>query len=248
MTPRVDPGAAAGRRISTPRGGGFGPDVLAGGTQTMRHSANRPRSGSAAFSPESQTIRFRARRDWPAAPAGGLRRAVCAARALADEVADDPELITALLGAPDPSRPAAVEHEVFELIQDALERCPDRADLHYRAAEAAFHAGRTAESHHLVGAALRINPDFIAARILAARVLALRGELEAALGHVEHALAAGAGYADVHTLHGQLLARQGTADAARTAFERALRLNPTLDAARSGLAALAGDATNGRSA
>ncbi|MGE0480662.1 MAG: tetratricopeptide repeat protein [Phycisphaerae bacterium] len=214
----------------------------------MRHSANHRRSGSTASATESQTIRFRARRDWLAPPTGGLRRAAPAARSLADEVTDDPELITALIGAPDPARPAAMEHEVFELIRDALARCPDRADLHYRAAEAAFHAGRIAESHHLVRAALRINPAFTAARILAARVLALRGEIDAALRHVEHALAAGVDYADVHTLHGQLLARRGAAGAARAAFERALRLNPALNAARSGLAALAGDATNGRSA
>jgi len=168
------------------------------------------------------------------------------ARRLAALFVQEPELIRACL--------ENIEHEPPETValilaaaHAAVGACPEYADLFYHAAQAAVCAGQYESAATLLEGALRINAHYRDALVLAARVALLRGKTTEAKGFLQSALTKGAEYPDVHLLFGNVWRGEGNWSAARAAYERALRLNGNLTAAREALAALPPAEARGKS-
>ena len=134
--------------------------------------------------------------------------------------ASEPELIEASLESPgsDQKRDA---RRVLAAARQALERRPGYADLHYFAARAALRANEPQQARTLLEAALRINPRYNAAMILAARACVLQGAHAEALRYLRQAVLNGADYTDVHLMVGDLWRQQGGAPPAQEACGRA---------------------------
>jgi predicted Zn-dependent protease len=144
--------------------------------------------------------------------------------------AAEPELIRAVLegtGAADP-RHAQIVNAAAGL---ARRLQPRHADVHYfsACAAAAHNAWDTAAVR--LDAALRINPNYNDARLLAAKACRARGDATAAIQHLLRILSSGGDYPDVLLLLATLYDETGDPERARHARARALQLNPRLRAA-----------------
>ena len=98
------------------------------------------------------------------------------------------------------------------------------------------------EAERLAESAIALNPQYHDALILSARIAGRRGQADRAVGLLRRAVGAGADYADVHLILGDLLRDVNQAQAARRAYRRALELNNTLQPARDALATIQSDA------
>ena len=101
----------------------------------------------------------------------------------------------------------------------------DFADHRARRALRLLHAGRCHEALDESEAALGLNPTYVAARLLAARVSLMLGQTEAASGHLMQALAVHPEYPDLLAWLGLARARARRFAEAATALESALRVN-----------------------
>ncbi len=151
-------------------------------------------------------------------------------RRAAELFAAEPELIVACL---EGSGAGCGENaqRVLASALDALALRSGYADLHYYAAHAALAAEQPALALELLHTALRINPSYDAALILAARIRATQGKHEEATRHLEEVLAQGADYPDVHLMLGDLWQTRRDLPRARAAYRRALQLNSNFAAA-----------------
>lgn len=160
-------------------------------------------------------------------------------RELGAYVAAEPDFIDAFLALP----PSEVDDELFGLllgvVQMALADHPRYADLQYRCSCVLMRLGRRDEAMVHARQAVEINPRYRKALVHLARLTAEAGQVEPALAWLDKALAAGADYADVHCLAGELLQHCNRSDRARRHFARALELNRKYTRASDGLGAVA---------
>jgi tetratricopeptide (TPR) repeat protein len=171
------------------------------------------------------------------APLNGRTTARRTRQRLSAAFSAEPELISACLEGAD-GEAAQQAQSIFSAAEIAQAGQPTYADLSYHAARAALAASRYAAAARLVAQALRVNPAYDDARVLAARVELHFGCAHDARRHVEAVLASGADYPDVHALLGRACQQERDWEGARRAYARALALNPALAEIRAALAAL----------
>lgn len=158
---------------------------------------------------------------------------------LGELVACEPEFIEAFLSLP----ASEVDQEVFSALAATLEYAlaghPQFADLHYHCGAVYRRLGRSSKAIQHAERAVQLNPRYVNALILLARLYAQTERYTDGVERIEQAIQAGGDYADAHYLLGRLLIKTGHATRARDAFRRALALNQNFRAARQALDSLA---------
>jgi tetratricopeptide (TPR) repeat protein len=164
--------------------------------------------------------------------------------ALSAQFAVEPEMILAYL---EPLGPNSSELPIiWAAAEQAVRIRPDYADLRYFAAHAAAKVGESHRACELLDDALRLNPQYNAALILAGRIYLEQNEYGAALGRLQQALAGGADYPDVHVMLGDAWRAHGDLPRAAEAYRQALHKNAHLAEARQKLAALPAESRGGQ--
>jgi tetratricopeptide (TPR) repeat protein len=158
---------------------------------------------------------------------------------LGEVIAADPEFVDAFLRLPSTD----VDQELFTVLratlEKSLEKHPEFADLHYHCGQVYHRLGKDRNAIRYVEQAVQLNPRYVEALILLAR---LYGETDAWMNGVDRlqqAVEAGADYPDVHYLVGQLYQKGNQPEQARRAYSRALGLKSDYRAAREALDSLA---------
>ncbi len=158
---------------------------------------------------------------------------------LAEAITAEPDFVESFLSLP----ATEVDEEVFSILAATLERAlaryPEYADLHYHCGEVYRRLGRGVEALIHTRQAVDLNPRYVNALILLARLYGQADQYAAGMSRLDEAIAAGADYPDVHYLMGQLCQKAGQTDRAREAYRRALALKKDYPAARAALAELA---------
>ncbi len=151
---------------------------------------------------------------------------------------DDPDFVDACLTIPI----GQVDERIFALLlatlRLALERQPTHAELHYHCGRVLARLGYSEEAICENERAVKIDPTFVRALIELGKLYAQTDCNADATTRLEQAIAAGAEYADVHYLLGNLYRNQGFLGRARSAYRRALVLNDRYEAAQQALEAL----------
>jgi tetratricopeptide (TPR) repeat protein len=119
----------------------------------------------------------------------------------------------------------------------AIELRPDHGASHYNLGNALLDWGRIDEAGESYRRALELNPADAAARLTLSMVLRRQGRAAEAEQSCRAALALRPDSAETLAFLGELSADQGDFNAARELFERAVRLDPNLANAWSGIAA-----------
>ncbi|MBN2561818.1 MAG: tetratricopeptide repeat protein [Phycisphaerae bacterium] len=162
-----------------------------------------------------------------------------AVRALGDLIAEDPDFVEAFLSLPE----SDVDPEVFALLaailEAALERHPDFADLHYHCSRVYARLGRTESAIMEADRAVEINPRYVRALIQLGRLHAQTDRSAEAIDRLRAAIDSGGDYPDVHLMLGELYSAGGEPEQARTEYRRALELNADYSRAQSALKELA---------
>lgn len=157
---------------------------------------------------------------------------------LARAVAAEPDFVEAFLSLP----PDEVEKETYALLlrtlELALEHQPESAELHFHCGQLLIRLGRRDDAIARNEQALALRPRFTRALIELARLYQLTDRNDDALTRLRDAIAAGAEYADVYYLLGNVHRRRGDLSAARLAYRRALTINERYLDARLALEAL----------
>ena len=107
-----------------------------------------------------------------------------------------------------------------------------------RMAKAYVAAGDYAKAHAVLDDALKSDPKDLDARLLKAQLLAEKGGIDEAFGHVRGAVEADASSAAAHYALGTMHAARGDVAGAEQAFQETLRLNPRAAAAQAQIANL----------
>lgn len=173
------------------------------------------------------------------APVGEFPHEREALDALSELITQDPDFVEAFLCLPE----SHVDPEIFamlaEMLELALERHPEYADLHYHCSRVYARIGRTDSAISAADRAVRINPGYVQALIQIGKLYAQTDRSEEAVGRLQTAIQHGGDYPDVHHLLGELYRHKGRIEQARAAFTRALELNSNYRRAQSALAELA---------
>lgn len=153
-------------------------------------------------------------------------------------IATDSEFVDAFLAI----RAQAVDERVYRMllrtIELALERQPEHAELHCHCGEVLERLGRPDEAIGAHERAVGINPRSTRALIALARLYQQTDRTADATARLEQAIAAGAEYADVYCLLGNLYRDQGLMQRAKAAYGRAIQINRSYTEAREALQAL----------
>ena len=138
---------------------------------------------------------------------------------------------------------AEVDETVYAMlartIQLAIARNPRQADLHYQCGRVLERLGRAQEAIEATERAVNINPRYVQALIQLARLYQKTDRRACATTRLEQTILLGAEYADTYYLLGNLYRDSGQLERARWAYEHALRINSSFEAAREALASLA---------
>lgn len=171
-------------------------------------------------------------------PAGDRADDHHAVNALSHVIEHDPEVV----GAFTDLSPTQVEETAYglllEAIRVALERHPQRADLHYQRSRLLAERGAIDQALASVEQALRISECHVQALILSAKLLHRAGRPIEAVDRLERTLELGGRYADVYLMLGNLCRDIGRTDRARDAYQCALSVNKEYHAAAEALEAL----------
>lgn len=139
-------------------------------------------------------------------------------------------------------RSGEVNEQVFAVLLGALEttlrRQPTHAELHHLCGRVLERLGRPQDAIAENERAVQIDPSFTRALIELGKLYRMTDRNAQAVTRLEQAIAAGADYADVHYLLGNLYRDRGQVGQARSAYRRALVLNERYDAAMKALEAL----------
>jgi len=154
---------------------------------------------------------------------------------MAEAIIAEPEFIEAFLSLPKSSLDREIFAELILIVQWALERQPDYADLHYHCGRVFERLGRNDDAIREARLAVELNPRYIQALIQLGRLYAQTDRRLAAIARLEEAIARGADYPDVHYLLGRLYRDAGNPAEARERFRRALELNQNYRPAREAL-------------
>ncbi len=157
---------------------------------------------------------------------------------LATVIEAEPDFVDAFLSIP----AGAVNDRVYSLLvqtlQVALSRQPEQAELHYHCGRLLDRLGRREDAIVENELAVQIDPNCIRALIELAKLYQQTDRAADATIRLEQAVKAGAEYADVYYLLGNLYRDQGNVIKARSAYRRALLLNQRYEAAQQALSAL----------
>lgn len=158
---------------------------------------------------------------------------------LAHAIMADPDFVDAFLSLPADE----VEPDTYALllrtIELALEREPEQAELHFHCGQLLARLGRRDDAILRNEKALRLRPKFTRALVELARLYQLTDRNDDALTRLREAIVAGAEYADVYYMLGNVHRGRGEIDAAREAYRHALKINGRYRDARVALESLA---------
>ncbi|HAU38751.1 MAG TPA: hypothetical protein DCX07_13675 [Phycisphaerales bacterium] len=146
-------------------------------------------------------------------------------RQLARYCAAESDFVEAFLSLPDSQADGELFGMLVGVLQMALTEHPDYADLHYHCARGLLRLGRTAAAGEHARRAVEINPKYVKALVLLAKLCDREQRSDEAIAHLEQAIACGGDWPDVHCQAGELLGRHDRREAARRHLERALQLN-----------------------
>lgn len=158
---------------------------------------------------------------------------------LAGIIESDPDFIDALLAVPGGQLDDRVFVVMLTAIETMLERRPDSAALHFRAAQLLERLGRETDAIDAHERAVGLDPKFGKALLALARLYQKTDRTAEATRRLEQAVAAGAQYADAFYLLGNLYRQRGLVTKARSAYRRALHINSGYVQAREALETLA---------
>lgn len=158
---------------------------------------------------------------------------------LSAAIIKEPEFVEAFLSLPETEVDAEVFATLAAVLEEALHRHPEYADLHYHCGAIYQRMGRHRQAVRHAERAVELNGNYVNALILLAGLYGQTDEWAAGVQRLEQAVRAGADYPDVHYLMGRLFQSSGELNRARAAYERALELKRDYAAAREALAALA---------
>jgi tetratricopeptide (TPR) repeat protein len=158
---------------------------------------------------------------------------------LATYVADEPELIDALLPTTRAEGNRPLLERLWAAVELALAERPNQAGLHRRAARVLRRLGAPGAALAHARRAVELAPACHATLRLAAELLALHGRETEAVAAYRRAIAAGADFPDVHVRVAALLRGLGQMEAARAHLRAALTLKADYPAAARALASLA---------
>jgi len=128
---------------------------------------------------------------------------------------------------------------VAGILERALGRHPEYADLHYHCARVYERLGRDGAAIDAAQKAVSLNPNYVQALIQLGRLYAAEDETLEARDRLCQAIACGGDYPDVHYLIGEMYRRDGNRPSAADAYRRALEINRNFDRARIALADVA---------
>lgn len=151
----------------------------------------------------------------------------------------EPDFVDAFLAIPRKDVDDGVFAMLLTTLQAALEHEPERADLLFHCGRVLDRLGDDAAAVTAEESAVQLDPTFTRALIELAKLYRRTDRTRDAAERLEQAVAAGADYADVHCMLGQLYHKLGDASKAMNAFTRALEINEDYSEARAGLALVA---------
>lgn len=154
-------------------------------------------------------------------------------------VESDPEFIDAFLDLPSDQIDEDLYALLAEAISQALNRRPGDAGLHCAAGRVLTSMGRHEQAISATERAVGLDRRHVRALIQLGHLYDQSNRDADAVERLEQAVAAGAEYADVYYLLGNLHRRNGQAAQARQAYVRALKINKNYEAARTALKSLA---------
>ncbi len=157
---------------------------------------------------------------------------------LASIIEADPEFVDSFISIP----PGEVDETVFAVLlktlEIALEKQPEQAELHFHTQQVLTRLGRM---HEAIGAgerAIGLNPRFTRALIELGKLYQETDRSVDAANRLEQAVKAGAQYADVFYMLGNLYKSRGDITQAKHAYRKALEINNRYSEARLALEAL----------
>ncbi len=150
----------------------------------------------------------------------------------------EPDFVDAFIAIPT----GEVDRQVFAVLlstlEQALERQPEQAELHYHCGRVLARLGRADDAISASEAAVELNPKYTRALIDLAKLYCQTDRRDDATIRLEQAVACGADHVDVHYLLGNLYRDQGRLGLARRAYRRALSINHGFAPAQKALAEL----------
>ncbi len=159
-------------------------------------------------------------------------------RELSEIIEAEPDFVDAFLSIRAPEVDEGVFALLLETLRVALERQPEHAELHYHCGRVLDRLGRRADAIDENERAVELDPSFTRALIELAKLYSATDRTADATTRLEQAVHAGAEYADVYYLLGNLYRDQGEVSRARGAYRRALAINGGYEAAQKALAEL----------
>ncbi len=150
----------------------------------------------------------------------------------------DPDFVDAFLSLSADRVDDRVFAMLLKTLEATLERQPEHAELHYHCGRVLERLGRREEAIDENEQAVRLDPTCVRALIELGKLYQATDRTADATERLERAIEAGADYADVYYLLGNLYRRQGQVGRARSAYRHALALNARYEAAKEALAAL----------
>lgn len=150
----------------------------------------------------------------------------------------EPDFADAFLSLPVDHLDERIFAMLLKMLEKALERQPEHAELHHHCGRVLDRLGRREEAIDENERAVHLDPTMARALIELGRLYQETDRTTDATERLERAIKAGADYADVHYLLGNLYRKQGWVGRARSAYRHALTLNARYEAAHEALATL----------
>lgn len=147
-------------------------------------------------------------------------------RQLAQYVAGEPDFIAAFVALPATRIDTELFGALLGVVRMALVDHPEFADLHFHCSQILGRLGRREDALRQARQAVRINPRYVRALVQLATLCTELDRPDEAMGYLEQAIDAGADFADVHCMAGELMTRCNRTEKARRHLLRALQLNP----------------------
>jgi superkiller protein 3 len=151
---------------------------------------------------------------------------------LGDLVTENNELVEAFLSLPASDVDAEIFAMLAAVLERALERRPDYADLYHHCSRVYQRLGMSEPAIQKARKAIEVNPGYVQALIQLGRLYAETDDSDSAIDRLEDAVRCGGDYPDVHCLLGELYRREGNTTQARESFRRALEINADYARAR----------------
>lgn len=158
---------------------------------------------------------------------------------LARVIANEPEFAEAVLSIDQRDTDPSVFGTLAATLQQAIKLNPAQADLHFHCGCVLQRLGRTREAIAAAERAVDIDPRYVRAMILLAKLYQQTNRLDDAATRLEQTVLLGAEYADTYYLLGNLYRDTGQLQRARWAYEHALKINSRYEAAQKALESLA---------